>query len=196
MKVMNNNFEKAIQLLQEGRAIIIPTDTVYGLAAIPTKEAINLLYTLKKRDKAKKILALVADYSDFEKLTADVDYKLIKHFLPGALSIICKTNKKFLPLLGPTIGIRIPDCDLTRNLIRKVGGILMTTSANISGEPPATKISSISKELLDNVPLILETDKHLSGIPSTIISYLDNHYTLIRSGQIDFKDILKIGGKK
>ena len=72
----------------------------------------------------------------------------------------------------------------------------MTTSANISGEPPATKISSISKELLDNVPLILETDKHLSGIPSTIISYLDNHYTLIRSGQIDFKDILKIGGKK
>ena len=85
MKVMNNNFEKAIQLLQEGRAIIIPTDTVYGLAAIPTKEAINLLYTLKKRDKAKKILALVADYSDFEKLTTDVDYKLIKHFLPGAL---------------------------------------------------------------------------------------------------------------
>lgn len=169
---------------------------MYGLAAIPTKEAINLLYTLKKRDKAKKILALVADYSDFEKLTTDVDYKLIKHFLPGALSIICKTNKEFLPLLGPTIGIRIPDCDLTRNLIRKVGGILMTTSANISGEPPATKISSISKELLDNVPLILETDKHLSGIPSTIISYLDNHYTLIRSGQIDFKDILKIGGKK
>ena len=49
MKVMNNNFEKAIQLLQEGRAIIIPTDTVYGLAAIPTKEAINLLYTLKKK---------------------------------------------------------------------------------------------------------------------------------------------------
>lgn len=190
-----NKIEDGIKLLLEGRCIIVPTDTVYGLGAIPTKKAIEQLYLLKKRDKNKKILALVSDYNDFFKLTDDIDLNLIKHFLPGALSIVCKTKKEFVDLLGPTIGIRIPDNDLTRDIIRRVGGILMTTSANISGEPPVTNISNISDELLKNVPLIITTDKNLSGIPSTIVSYLDGKYSLIRQGQINFEEILKIGGE-
>lgn len=190
-----NKIEDGIKLLLEGRCIIVPTDTVYGLGAIPTKKAIEQLYLLKKRDKNKKILALVSDYNDFFKLTDDIDLDLIKHFLPGALSIVCKTKKEFVDLLGPTVGIRIPDNDLTRDIIRRVGGILMTTSANISGEPPVTNISNISDELLKNVPLIITTDKNLSGIPSTIVSYLDGKYSLIRQGQINFEEILKIGGE-
>lgn len=190
-----NKIEDGIKLLLEGRCIIVPTDTVYGLGAIPTKKAIEQLYLLKKRDKNKKILALVSDYNDFFKLTDDIDLNLIKHFLPGALSIVCKTKKEFFDLLGPTVGIRIPDNDLTRDIIRRVGGILMTTSANISGEPPVTNISNISDELLKNVPLIITTDKNLSGIPSTIVSYLDGKYSLIRQGQINFEEILKIGGE-
>lgn len=190
-----NKIEDGIKLLLEGRCIIVPTDTVYGLGAIPTKKAIEQLYLLKKRDKNKKILALVSDYNDFFKLTDDIDLNLIKHFLPGALSIVCKTKKEFVDLLGPTVGIRIPDNDLTRDIIRRVGGILMTTSANISGEPPVTNINNISDELLKNVPLIITTDKNLSGIPSTIVSYLDGKYSLIRQGQINFEEILKIGGE-
>lgn len=190
-----NKIEDGIKLLLEGRCIIVPTDTVYGLGAIPTKKAIEQLYLLKKRDKNKKILALVSDYNDFFKLTDDIDLNLIKHFLPGALSIVCKTKKEFVDLLGPTVGIRIPDNDLTTDIIRRVGGILMTTSANISGEPPVTNISNISDELLKNVPLIITTDKNLSGIPSTIVSYLDGKYSLIRQGQINFEEILKIGGE-
>lgn len=190
-----SKIEDGIKLLLEGRCIIVPTDTVYGLGAIPTKKAIEQLYLLKKRDKNKKILALVSDYNDFFKLTDDIDLNLIKHFLPGALSIVCKTKKEFVDLLGPTVGIRIPDNDLTRDIIRRVGGILMTTSANISGEPPVTNISNISDELLKNVPLIITTDKNLSGIPSTIVSYLDGKYSLIRQGQINFEEILKIGGE-
>lgn len=190
-----NKIEDGIKLLLEGRCIIVPTDTVYGLGAIPTKKAIEQIYLLKKRDKNKKILALVSDYNDFFKLTDDIDLNLIKHFLPGALSIVCKTKKEFVDLLGPTVGIRIPDNDLTRDIIRRVGGILMTTSANISGEPPVTNISNISDELLKNVPLIITTDKNLSGIPSTIVSYLDGKYSLIRQGQINFEEILKIGGE-
>lgn len=191
---MNDKIEEGIKLLLKGRAIIIPTDTVYGLASIPTKEAIEELYILKKRDKNKKILALVADYEDFKKLTNDVDYTLITHFLPGALSIVCKTNDKYRNLLGETVGIRIPNDNIARDIIRKAGGILMTTSANISGEPPATKISNISNDLLDNVSLIIETDKHLSGIPSTIVSYINGKYSLLRQGQISFEEIQKIGG--
>lgn len=191
---MNNKIEEGISLLLKGRAIIIPTDTVYGLAAIPEKSAIENLYLLKKRDKNKKILALVADYEDFKKLTDDVDYNIVRTFLPGALSIVCKTNEKYKNLFGDTIGIRIPNDDIARDIIRRCGGILMTTSANISGEPPATKISNISKDLLDNVDLIIETKSHLSGIPSTIISYIDGKYSLLRAGQINFDEILKIGG--
>lgn len=191
-----NDIDYAVHLLLKGIPVIIPTDTVYGLACINKDYAIQKLYSLKKRDKAKKIIALVSDVEYINELTDDIDYNLVNKFMPGQLSIVCKSKGKYIDLVGDTIGIRIPDCNIARDIIRKCGGILMVTSANISGYPASTTIDTISKELLDNIEFIVKSNKILSGTPSTIISYIDNKYTLIREGNIKFKEVIDFENNK
>lgn len=177
--------------MKQIETLVFPTDTVYGLACIPTKEALEKIYIIKQRDKSKKIIALISDISNIKEITNDIDYNIVEKFFPGPLSIICKSNERFKELVGNTIGIRMPNNKLTRDIIRKYGGILMVTSANISGEPSPKKFSEIPKEIISNVNIVYKDDKNLSGIPSTIISFIDNKYELIREGEIKFEDIIK-----
>ncbi len=185
---------KVIEYILAGNPIIFPTDTVYGLGCIPEKNAINNLYLLKKRDKNKKIIALVSSIEKIKEITDEIDYKIVEKFMPGPLTIVCKSNNKFKNLIGETVGIRIPNNNFALDIIEKVGGIMMTTSANISGEKSPLNLEDISPELLNKISYTFKSEKTLSGIPSTIISYLDGKYTLLRKGQIEFKDILKTGG--
>ncbi len=186
--------DKIIEHILDGNAIIFPTDTVYGLGCIPEKNAIDNIYSLKKRDKSKKIIALVSSVEKIKEITNEIDYTLVNKFMPGPLTIICKSNDKFAKLIGDTIGIRIPKNKIALKIIDKVGGIMMTTSANISGEKSPLCLKDISNELLEKITYALKSEENLSGIPSTIIMYLDGKYTLIREGQIKFEEILKIGG--
>ena len=192
MKV-TNNIEIGLKFLLEGEAIIFPTDTVYGIGVLPTKEAINKIYLLKERDKSKKIIALLSNVKYIEKIAKNIDYSLIDIFLPGPLSIIFETADKYKEILGETIGVRIPNNNIALDLIEKAGGIIMTSSANISGEDAVTDISKISKKLLNKVPCIIEADSKLSGIPSTIVLYKNNKYTLLREGEIKLEEFLKKG---
>ena len=194
MKSNKENLLLAKEILLGGRPIIFPTDTVYGIGAIPTKKAVDEIYRLKKRDKSKKIIALVSSIDKIYDIAENIDENIINHFMPGALTVIFRAKPKMYDIVGETIGIRIPDSKLTLELIESVGGILMTSSANISGNPPAKTVSELSKDLVENVECILTSDQILTGIPSTIISYIDKKYTLIREGEIPFEKIINLGG--
>ncbi len=194
MKSNKENLLLAKEILLGGRPIIFPTDTVYGIGAIPTKKAVDEIYRLKKRDKSKKIIALVSSIDKIYDIAEDIDENIINHFMPGALTVIFRAKPKMYDIVGETIGVRIPDSKLTLELIESVGGILMTSSANISGNPPAKTVSELSKDLVENVECILTSDQILTGIPSTIISYIDKKYTLIREGEIPFEKIINLGG--
>lgn len=194
MKSNKENLLLAKEILLGGRPIIFPTDTVYGIGAIPTKRAVDEIYRLKKRDKSKKIIALVSSIDKIYDIAEDIDENIINHFMPGALTVIFRAKPKMYDIVGETIGVRIPDSKLTLELIESVGGILMTSSANISGNPPAKTVSELSKDLVENVECILTSDQILTGIPSTIISYIDKKYTLIREGEIPFEKIINLGG--
>lgn len=194
MKSNKENLLLAKEILLGGRPIIFPTDTVYGIGAIPTKKAVDEIYRLKKRDKSKKIIALVSSIDKIYDIAEDIDENVINHFMPGALTVIFRAKPKMYDIVGETIGVRIPDSKLTLELIESVGGILMTSSANISGNPPAKTVSELSKDLVENVECILTSDQILTGIPSTIISYIDKKYTLIREGEIPFEKIINLGG--
>ena len=197
MKLMKSNKENLLlakEILLGGRPIIFPTDTVYGIGAIPTKKAVDEIYRLKKRDKSKKIIALVSSIDKIYDIAEDIDENIINNFMPGALTVIFRAKPKMYDIVGETIGVRIPDSKLTLELIESVGGILMTSSANISGNPPAKTVSELSKDLVENVECILTSDQILTGIPSTIISYIDKKYTLIREGEIPFEKIINLGG--
>lgn len=194
MKSNKENLLLAKEILLGGRPIIFPTDTVYGIGAIPTKKAVDEIYRLKKRDKSKKIIALVSSTDKIYDIAEDIDENIINHFMPGALTVIFRAKPKMYDIVGETIGVRIPDSKLTLELIESVGGILMTSSANISGNPPAKTVSELSKDLVENVECILTSDQILTGIPSTIISYIDKKYALIREGEIPFEKIINLGG--
>lgn len=194
MKSNKENLLLAKEILLGGRPIIFPTDTVYGIGAIPTKKAVDEIYRLKKRDKSKKIIALVSSIDKIYDIAEDIDENIINHFMPGALTVIFRAKPKMYDIVGETIGVRIPDSKLTLELIESVGGILMTSSANISGNPPAKTVSELSKDLVENVECILKSDQILTGIPSTIISYIDKKYALIREGEIPFEKIINLGG--
>ncbi len=194
MKSNKENLLLAKEILLGGRPIIFPTDTVYGIGAIPTKKAVDEIYRLKKRDKSKKIIALVSSIDKIYDIAEDIDENIINHFMPGALTVIFRAKPKMYDIVGETIGVRIPDSKLTLELIESVGGILMTSSANISGNPPAKTVSELSKDLVENVECILTSDQILTGIPSTIISYIDKKYALIREGEIPFEKIINLGG--
>lgn len=194
MKSNKENLLLAKEILLGGRPIIFPTDTVYGIGVIPTKKAVDEIYRLKKRDKSKKIIALVSSIDKIYDIAEDIDENIINHFMPGALTVIFRAKPKMYDIVGETIGVRIPDSKLTLELIESVGGILMTSSANISGNPPAKTVSELSKDLVENVECILTSDQILTGIPSTIISYIDKKYALIREGEIPFEKIINLGG--
>lgn len=194
MKSNKENLLLAKEILLGGRPIIFPTDTVYGIGAIPTKKAVDEIYRLKKRDKSKKIIALVSSIDKIYDIAEDIDENIINHFMPGALTVIFRAKPKMYDIVGETIGVRIPDSKLILELIESVGGILMTSSANISGNPPAKTVSELSKDLVENVECILTSDQILTGIPSTIISYIDKKYALIREGEIPFEKIINLGG--
>ena len=127
VKADAEGLEDAARVLNAGGVVVIPTDTVYGLAAHPSfPEAVERLYTIKGREAKKPIALLAADETAVWEFGYAVPETLAKHW-PGALTVV----------VGPE-GFRVPDHDWTRELLRRCGGVLRVTSANLSGQRAAT----------------------------------------------------------
>ena len=197
------DIKMAIRRLKEKGVVIFPTDTVYGIGALPYKEPVRRIYEIKKRDFSKKIIALVDSYDSVFQLIDEHEKsgnikrisRILKKFWPGELTVIFKANKNFVKKFDEemdTIGVRIPKNDKALEIIKNVGGIVLTTSANISGEKEAAEIGDINKEILQKVDVIVKDDKILTGIASTIGKYENGDFSLIREGNISLEEIRKL----
>lgn len=185
---------QAASLVESGSLVAFPTDTVYGIGACAFQtEAVELLYQVKGRSHQKAIPILVSDLQDLEQVTPPLSGKaalLAEKFWPGPLTLV-------LPLLptmpgnlspSPTIGIRIPDHDLARQLLR-VTGPLAATSANLSGEPPATTAEQVLQGLGGQVSLILDGGRSPGGLSSTVIDCAGEDPVLLREGPLAWRQI-------
>lgn len=140
--------EEVGRLLLAGEVAAIPTDTVYGLAArVDDPEAIARLATMKGRDPQQPIAVL---FDSLEAVAPLIDppevFDRLAAFWPGALTLIVPERPgAFAPLLVPrgAIGLRQPDDRLTRELLRRCGGLLAVTSANLHGEPAASTAAEV-----------------------------------------------------
>ena len=181
----NKSSVEIVEEYAKDEPVIIPTDTLYGLA-MSIYGNIEKIYTLKKRNLEKKIPIGVYDLDMIEKIAVvdDIARNLIEEFMPGALTIIIES--KIPEITGPTVGVRIPNHEIPRELARRIGPITLT-SANISGEKNPRIIEDTMK--LD-VKYRIDCGE-LSGEPSTIVSLVDG-IKLIREGAIPFSAILKI----
>ena len=181
--------------LEEGRAVILPTETVYGIfAKALDQEAVDYIYELKRRHREKALNLNVADEEDiriYSKNQPSYLTKLIKSFLPGPLTIILQANEKVPDWIHSgmsTVGFRMPAHPKTLELIRKYGP-LVGPSANLSGHASGTKYEAIVKEFDQLIPGF-EDDAFLTGQDSTILDISGSKARILRQGSITKADLL------
>ena len=187
--------EKIKQELEKGGAVVLPTETVYGLfAKALDKKAVDYVYQLKRRPRDKALNLNVAHLDDilnFSKNQPPYLQKLVDGFLPGPLTIILEANDKVPYWVNSdltTVGFRMPSHPVTLELIREFGP-LIGPSANISGQDSGVTYKEILQDFNQNV-LGLEDDAFLTGQDSTIIDLSGSKVKILRQGSITREDIL------
>lgn len=190
--------KETADLLRQGQIIAYPTDTLYGVGVDPfNAEAIERLYTVKERSLDKGIPILLADLSDLEKVTDQIPalaQRLIEQYWPGALTLIVP-KKSILPAnISPNQGIavRIPAHDISRAFIRAAGGVVATTSANKSGQPPATDAAQAFQALYGLISAVLDGGPARDGMASTVLDCMSDPPQLLREGPITVKNLSRI----
>lgn len=179
----DNNIQKARKILQQGRIIIYPTDTLYGLGAdIFNTRAVKKIFSFKKRNFNKPISVMVSSLGEIKQL-AHINKKqeqLIRAILPGPFTILLKRKNKINKILtGGTnkIGIRIPDSEICQKLSK--GLPITTTSANISGIKPVINFKKLSRIFSNQVDLVLK-GQGISGRPSIVIDLTKEPFKILR----------------
>ena len=193
-KYYDNAILDAKNSLLDNGVIVVPTDTVYGLATLASsKEGINRIYEMKNRDKSKLLPVIVNSYKMLEEVVS-VDLNLIKKlslFFPGSLTIVCKRNPNFDYFDAPTIAVRMIETPIVNKIIETVNEPLALTSANISNENNLNDPLDLL-EVFDGVVDCVFLDGKIKGVESTIVEILDDgSLKLIREGKIPFDKILK-----
>ncbi|MEG3225700.1 L-threonylcarbamoyladenylate synthase [Streptococcus suis] len=188
--------DKLRTILENGGAVILPTETVYGLFAQALNEdAVNRVYQLKQRPRDKAMNLNVSNLNDIYFFSQNTPFfleKLYNRFMPGPLTIILKANEKvpFWVNSGlDTVGFRLPNHEQTLRLISETGP-LIGPSANISGNESGKKFSDIQAQFSVDLPGI-EDDQALTGIDSTILDLSGQKARILRQGAISREEIQK-----
>jgi release factor glutamine methyltransferase len=164
---------EAVFALRTGRAVILPTDTVYGLCALTVFE--DVLYDLKGRDRAKPIALLAADVDEFAGLMPSLDRSVLGQYLPGPYTLVVSD-----PDLG-TVGIRVPNLVPEAAEVVRAVGIVVATSANLSGGPDPRRVEDIPEEIRAACGAVVDVGE-LPGVPSTVIDLTGAEPRVLRKG--------------
>ena len=187
--------DKIENILAAGGAVVLPTETVYGLfAQALNQEAVERVYELKRRPRDKALNLNVASLEEiygFSKNQPSYLKQLYQTFLPGPLTIILQANDRVPAWMSSgmeTVGFRIPKHPVTLDLIRKYGP-LIGPSANLSGKASGTSFQQIMMDFRKQVSGV-EDDAALTGQDSTILDLSGEKARILRQGAITREDIL------
>lgn len=189
--------EEFEEILNNGGALVLPTETVYGIFAKALDEtAVNHVYQLKKRPRDKAMNLNVADYQtilEFSKEQPSYLKDLFEAFLPGPLTIILKANNKVPAWINSgksTVGFRLPNHPLTADLIKKTGP-LIGPSANISGNESGKEYASIMAAF-DHEVAGYEDDQAITGQDSTIVDLSGEKAKILRQGALTVDELKQV----
>lgn len=185
---------RALEILTSGGLVAFPTDTVYGLGALAYDgEAVSSIYTAKGRGLEKAIPVLIGDFGQIERVSSGVSrmvMRLAEEFWPGPLTLVVPRHPSIPDAVSsmPTVGVRMPDLDVTRELLRLTGP-LAVTSANASGQGSSATAMGVEMQLTGKIPLILDGGATRGGIPSTVVDCTGPEPALLREGPISLHQI-------
>lgn len=191
MPSSSGDFDAVVAALRAGKPVVVPTDTLYGVGVSPLHApSPAVLYEIKGRPSDKPVAWLVRSIADLDIYGADVpEYarSLVRAFWPGALTIIVKASDAVPAAYqsqAGTIGLRMPDDDLTRAIAAEVGCPLAVTSANLSGQPDPHRFEEIDPQVMARVAAAIDDSRQKSGIGSTVLDCTGPTYRILREGSI------------
>jgi L-threonylcarbamoyladenylate synthase len=181
--------DEAVAAIQTGRPVVLPTDTVYGLATSPYSEAYTRrVYKLKGRDATKPAALVAADLDWLFECIPELRGRagvIARALLPGPYTLVLPNPaRRFRWLTGTTpgaIGIRVPQFDGPgADVLRRVGAV-MATSANKSGEPDPREIEEVDPEIREAAGAVVDGGR-LPGTPSTVVDFTGLEPRVVREG--------------
>lgn len=191
--------EQALAVWQAGGLVAIPTDTVYGLSALPNcTDALRRLWRIKGRDDGAFIALLLSDLEELPRFAVlpEAVRPLAQRFWPGPLTLMLPRTEAVPPEIGegPRVGIRLPALPLACALIRAAGGALAVTSANLPGYPPARTAQEVLAQLGPEVDLVFNGGWVPIGVSSTVVDCTRWPPVIVREGPISEVDIRAVLG--
>lgn len=190
---MVNDLEKAVEIIKQGGIVIFPTDTAFGVGCrIDDEKAVARLFEIRKRpleqatpvlfDSVERVREFVLPFSP------DVE-GLMKKYWPGALTIVLDCIEKNVPSLvrggGKTIGVRVPDHEMIRQLILEANVPILGPSANFHGEKTPYKFEALDKELIKLVDFVLEGETKGESLISTVVDCTNSPWKIVRQGAVN-----------
>ncbi len=173
--MLSNQIKEAVHVLQQGGVIAYPTEAVYGLGCDPANHrAVQKLLELKQRDRDKGLILIAADFDQLAPFLAEIEGSLKERVLatwPGAVTWLWPAKPEVSTWLRGehvTIAIRVTDHPLAAQLCRAFGGALVSTSANLSGNPPARNAEQVRAQFGDQLDYVLEGEVGGHAKPSQI----------------------------
>jgi L-threonylcarbamoyladenylate synthase len=162
--------EDAVAALRSGRAVILPTDTVYGLCALPGH--VDVLYKLKGRDRSKPVALLAGDIDALLAGVPGLDRAVLERYLPGPYTLVAG---------DPPVGVRVPDLPADAAAVVRAVGLVAATSANVSGGPDPRRVADVPEEIRAACAAIVDVGE-LPGVPSTVIDVTGAEPRVLRQG--------------
>ena len=193
-----SEIDECVKALRAGSVIGIPTETVYGLAAIATNSsAINLVFTIKERPTSHPLILHIADVSMLDDWATNISSEaraLCKKFWPGPLTLILhKSDKVLTEVTGgrDTVAIRCPNHSVTTKLLKKLNDAVVAPSANKFGKVSPTTAKHVVNDLGSDISIVLDGGDCSIGLESTIIDCTTTPPQLLRTGAITAEHILR-----
>jgi L-threonylcarbamoyladenylate synthase len=193
-----SDLDKAVRAVRAGEPVVLPFDTVYGLAADPGNEAaVQRLYELKGRG-AEQPSALVAagvdQLLDCVPELRGADELLLRRLLPGPLTLVVRNPARRLAWLSgrnpDTIGVRVPDLGRASAEVLRAVAVLVATSANRPGEADPRRLDEVPEEIRRDAGAVVDGGE-LPGTPSTVIDLTGSEPRILREGAMPAAEALR-----
>ena len=200
--INENELNNVIDSIKANKIVVVPTETVYGLAANGTSnEACKSIFKAKGRAQDNPLIIHVSDKKMLEEITekrTKKKEKLIESFMPGPFTLILRKKAIICDVatcFGPTVGIRMPNNKIIHEIIEKSGIPIAAPSANVSGRPSGTNISDIYDEFDGKVSGFVDGGQCKIGIESTVVKVENEVPIILRPGFITEEDIRNVCGE-
>ena len=191
--------QTAAQYIKEGKLVLFPTETVYGIGADGLNaEAVKNIFIAKGRKQDNPLILHVSSIEMVSRIAKDIndiERKLMEKFFPGPLTIIMQ-KQDIVPSVVTgnldTVGIRMPSNRIAHDLIELADTPIAAPSANISGRPSGTTVEDIFSELNDRLDYMIDGGQTDIGLESTVVRVIDNKIHILRPGKITKEDLMTI----